>query len=63
MAAASVSLGYKLQGKYLANLVAFLKAYIVVFGRRGPITEMLSLVLIWTPIFFVKSIYDSAWVR
>ena len=54
-------LGYALQGRGLAILVAFSTIYISVFGQWGPSMETLSLVLFAAPVSVIFGLFFGAW--
>ena len=61
VAGGAVILGYKLQGKALALLVAFAITYISVFGQWEPSMETLSFVMVAAPISFILGLGFGVW--
>ena len=61
IAGGAVILGYKLNGKALALLVAFATIYISVFGQWKPSMETLSFVMVAAPISFVLGLVLGIW--
>ena len=59
--AGGTMLGYALQGKNLAMLVAFSTIYISVFGQWEPSMQTLSLVLIAAPVSVVIGLLLGVW--
>jgi len=61
IAGGAVILGYKLQGKGLALLVAFSTIYISAFGQWKPALETLSLVLVAAPLSVILGLVLGVW--
>ena len=61
VAGGAIILGYKLQGRRLALLVAFSVIYISVFGQWKPSMQTLSFVLVSAPISFILGITLGIW--
>ena len=61
VAGGAIILGYKLQGRRLAILVAFSVIYISVFGQWKPSMQTLSFVLVSAPISFILGLTLGIW--
>ena len=61
VAGGAIILGYKLQGRRLALLVAFSVIYISVFGQWKPSMQTLSFVLVSAPISFILGLTLGIW--
>ena len=61
IAGGAIILGYKLNGKALALLVAFATIYISVFGQWKPSMETLSFVMVAAPISFILGLVLGVW--
>ena len=61
IAGGAIILGYKLNGKALALLVAFSTIYISAFGQWEPSMQTLSFVMIAAPISFILGLVFGIW--
>ena len=61
IAGGAIILGYKLNGKALALLVAFATIYISVFGQWKPSMQTLSFVMVAAPISFILGLVLGVW--
>ncbi len=61
IAGGAIILGYKLQGRRLALLVAFSVVYISVFGQWKPSMQTLSFVMVSAPVSFILGLSLGLW--